>query len=99
MDKKHVIRFLKERKRGAYPLLVKMYAGIVGSMSIRLALDLIKEDLEKESSESVDLHYFSFAKAISRFKKKTGTIPVEEYEFHDEYENKKVQPGLGEFDI
>ncbi len=72
MEKRHIIRFLKERKRGSYTLLVKMYADAVASMSVTMAMELIREDLEKETGVSVQLHYFSLVKAFSRFKKKEG---------------------------
>lgn len=103
IEKKHIIRFLKERKRGSYTLLVKMYADEVMSMSIKMALELIKEDLEMESKETVDLHYFSLARAISRFKKKaadqstTGTS--RKWEFKDASEIKEGQLGPGKFKL
>lgn len=99
MNKKHIIRFLKERKRGSYTLLVRMYADLVSSMSIRMALDLIKEDLWKESGESVELHYFSLARAISRFKKKSGVPPASKVEFLDAHQIKEGQSSIGRFKV
>ena len=99
MNKKYVIRFLKERRRGAYSLLVKMYAEEVTSLSVKMALVYIKEDQEKESKEGVELHYFSLAKAISRFKKKAGlqggTETARKWKFKDsnEIESTELDPG------
>ncbi len=59
MEKKTIIRFLNEKKRGAYTLLVEMYADVVTEMPITLALTVIKEDLEKETGAPAELHYFS----------------------------------------
>jgi hypothetical protein len=69
MEKRHIIRFLKEGKRGAYTLLVKMYADEVLSMGTSLALEIIKEDLQQQAGEQVNLNYTSLAHAIARFKK------------------------------
>jgi hypothetical protein len=100
MEKKHVIRFLNEKRRGCYTMLVAMYADLFPSMSIRMALTVIKEDLEKEPGTSVELHYFSLARAISRFKKKGGMKPGAEtekkWEFKDanEIKNRQLSPGM-----
>jgi 3-oxoacyl-[acyl-carrier-protein] synthase III len=103
MEKKNIIRFLKEKKRGAYTLMVEMYSDVVNSMTVTMALELIKEDLEKDSGEVVDLHYFSLARAISRFKKKTTTkleAAIErERKFRDANEIKEGQLGPGNFKI
>jgi len=45
MEKKHVVRFLQEKRRGSYTLLVKMYAEEIAAMSVKMALELIREDL------------------------------------------------------
>jgi hypothetical protein len=71
MEKKHIIKFLNEKKRGVYALLVEMYYDVLTSMAITMALEIIREDLEKESGGKVDLNYFSLAQAVSKFKKKT----------------------------
>ena len=101
MEKKHIIRFLKEGKRGAYTLLVKMYADAVASMSVTMAMELIREDLEKESGASVELHYFSLVKAFSRFKKKEGKRSGEGtdriWDFKDANEIKDGQLSSGKF--
>ena len=103
IEKKHIIRFLKERKRGAYTLLVKLYADEVTSMSIKMALELIKEDLEMESKGSVELHYFSLARAISRSKKKgilkPGAGTTRKWDFPDTSEIKEGQLGPGKFKL
>jgi hypothetical protein len=103
MEKKHIIRFLKEKKRGAYTLMVEMYADVITSMTVTMALELIKEDLEKDSGEVVELHYFSLARAISRFKKKTTTKPgaviARNWKFKDTHEIKEGQLGPGNFKL
>ena len=70
MEKKHIIRFLNGKKRGAYRLLVEMYSEEVTSMPMTIALEIIREDLERESEEMVDLNYNSLARAVARSKKK-----------------------------
>jgi hypothetical protein len=103
MEKKHIIRFLKEKKRGAYTLMVEMYANVISSMAVTMALELIKEDLEKDSGEVVELHYFSLVRAISRFKKKTaiepGAATEREWKFRDANEIKEGQLGPGNFKL
>ena len=51
MEKKHIIKFLNAKKRGVYTLLVEMYADVISSMAIKMALEIIREDLEKEARE------------------------------------------------
>src|SRR5689334_7328075 len=101
MEKQHIIRFFTARKRGRYSLLVKFYADIIASMPVTMAMELIKEDLEKESDTKVNLNYYSLAKAISRFKCKTGTRPTAETSqkrvFKDQHEIKNVQKRGGYF--
>ena len=103
MEKKHVIRFLKERRRGAYTLLVKMYAEEVTSMSVKMVLDYIKEDLEKEPGTSVQLRYFSLARAVARFKKgvtgKLGALTTRKLEFKDAHETEDGQLAPGKFKV
>ena len=103
MEKKHIIRFLKERKRGAYTLLVEMYDGVVTEMPITMALTVIQEDLEKESGASVELHYFSLARAIARLKKnatkRSGTLAARKLEFKDDHEIKDSQSNPGKFKL
>lgn len=103
MEKKHVIRFLKERRRGAYTLLVNMYAEEATSMSVKMVLEFIKEDLEKEPGASVQLRYFSLARAVARFKKssagKHGALTIRKREFKDAHEIEDRQLRPGEFKI
>ena len=103
MEKKHVIRYLKERRRGAYTLLVNMYAEEVTSMSVKMVLEFIKEDLEKEPGTSVQLRYFSLARAVARFKKsaagKPGGLTTRKREFKDAHEIEDRQLRPGEFKV
>lgn len=103
MEKKTIIRFLNEKKRGAYTLLVEMYADVVTEMPITLALTVIKEDLEKETGAPAELHYFSLAKAIARLKNrattKSGVLTTRKREFKDVHEIEDSQLGPGKFKI
>lgn len=103
IEKKHIIRFLNDRKRGSYSLIVELYSDVVTSMSIRMALELIREDLEKDSGASVELHYFSLARAISRSKKKgilkPGAGTTRKWDFPDAIEIKEGQLGPGKFKL
>lgn len=73
MEKKHIMKFLNPRKRAVYGLLMEMYADVIDSMAIKMALEIILEDLEQESAQKVELNYFSFAEAVAGFKKKWKT--------------------------
>lgn len=103
MEKKHVVRFLREKRRGSYTLLVKIYAEEIASMSVKMALELIREDLEQQSHDRIDLNYFSLAKAISRSRKKvTGLSPTEimqKWKFKDANEVNERQLGPGKFKL
>lgn len=96
MEKKHIIKFLNPRKRGVYGLLVEMYADVVNSMAINMALEIILEDLEQELGEKIDLNYYSFAQAVARFKKKgKEKREARKPEFKDAHElvDKRKPPG------
>jgi hypothetical protein len=103
MEKKHIIRFLRDGKRGAYTWLVEMYGELVTSMSVTMAMEIIKEDLDKDSETPVELRYFSLAKAVARFKKKTGKNSKSDagrkYEFKDANEIKNGQSNAGSFKL
>ncbi|SKC46045.1 hypothetical protein [Ohtaekwangia koreensis] len=94
MEKKLIIRFLNEKRRGAYNVLVEFYASQIFYLSKTMALTLIEEDLEKEGSP-IKLSYFSLARAMSRYKKKhpklsmSGTNPASA--FKDAHELKEGQ--------
>jgi hypothetical protein len=100
MEKKHIIKFLNPRKRGVYGLLVEMYADVIDSMAINMALEIILEDLEQESGEKVELNYYSFAQAVARFKKK-GKVKREsrKSEFKDAHELRDKQKPPGKFTL
>lgn len=103
MDKKRLIRFLKQGTRGAYTLLAKLYADELASMSVKMALEVIREDLEKEANESFNLNYFSLAKAVSRSRKKvTGpgsAETIQKWKFKDANEIKEGQLSPGKFKL
>jgi len=103
MEKKHIIRFLNEGRRGAYTWLVEMYAELVTKMSVTMAMVLIKEDLTRDSETAVELHYFSFAKAVAKFKKKTGknfkADAGKKHEFKDANEIRNGQSVAGTFKL
>jgi hypothetical protein len=103
MEKKHIIRFLKEGKRGAYTLLVKMYADEVLSMGTSLALEIIKEDLQQQTSEPIHLNYTSLAHAIARFKKTNKEVrsngQPRKWVFKDAHETTDRQLAPGRFKL
>ncbi len=100
MQKKHLIRFLIERKRGAYTWLVEMYRDTISAMSVTAAMELIKEDLAKESGTNIELRYFSLARAVSRFKKTNAlNSTARKMEFKDANELRDGQLGPGKFRI
>lgn len=100
MEKKHIIRFLKERKRGVYTLMVEMYSDVATSMAVTMALEIIKEDLEKETGAIVELNYFSLAQAISKYKKEKAISKTEKkWSFRDAHEIKENQLAPGKFKI
>jgi hypothetical protein len=102
MEKKHIIKFLNEKKRGAYTLLVEMYADVVMSMAITMALEIIREDLRKESGELVDLNYNSLARAVTRFHKKSGAkdeVVLRKRDFKDAHELPDIRTAPGKFKV
>jgi hypothetical protein len=100
MEKKHIIKFLKSKKRGVYALLVEMYADVIRSMAITMALEIIREDLEKDSEEKAELNYFSFAQAVAKFKKKAKAKPESrKREFKDAHEQSDKQKPAGTFTL
>jgi hypothetical protein len=110
MEKKLIIRFLKQRKRGVYNAITDTYAGVITSMSITMALEIIREDLQKISEEEVVLNYSSLAHAIKKYKRKAkpksnvALAPkMDKWEFLDAHEitEKHLAPGkfkLPQFD-
>jgi hypothetical protein len=98
MEKKHVIKFLKLRKRGVYGLIVEMYADVITSMAVTMALEVIAEDLQKESGEAVKINYYSLAQAAAKFKKEIEGKPGEKkglnrFKDANELEEKQTKPG------
>jgi hypothetical protein len=103
MEKKYIIEFLKNKKRGVYALIVNTYIDVISVMGINMALKVIKDDLEKETGSTVELNYFSLAKAISKLEKKTSnrstTIVTRKWEFKDAHEIKEGQTAPGRFKL
>lgn len=102
MEKKHIIKFLNARKRGAYRLLVEMYSEEVTSMPMTIALEIIREDLGRESEEMVDLNYNSLARAVARSKKKSTAkdeLGMRKREFKDASELTDSRTSPGKFKI
>lgn len=99
MDKRYIIQFLKEKKRGVYTLIVNTYVDVISTMGVTMAQRVIKDDLEKEAGTAVELNYFSLAKAISKFEKKIGnrstTVVTRKWDFKDAHEmnDKGLAPG------
>jgi hypothetical protein len=100
MEKKHLIRFLKASKKGSYSVLVQAYPEVILSMPIVTAMEIIQEDLQKDTDERIKLNYFSLARAIARFKKKhPQTAQSKEFQFRDSHEIENVQLGPGRFKV
>jgi hypothetical protein len=102
MEKKHIIKFLNGKKRGAYRLLVEMYSEEVTSMPVTIALEIIREDLRKESGEKVDLNYNSLARAVARSMKKSKVkdeVGIQKRNFKDANELTDSPTAPGKFKI
>lgn len=102
MDKKHIVRFLNEKRRGVYTLIVDTYSETISSMGVTMALVIIKEDLEKESGTEVELNYYSLAQAIAKHKnlvKLSTENGKRKWEFKDASELKSNQAAPGKFKI
>lgn len=101
MEKETIIRFLKENRRGVYDLIVTHYQELLTSMSVSMALTLIKEDLESISKGAVEMNYFSLNRAVTKYKKsgETKRSAVKKWEFKDEHETKKQEGSPGKFQI
>ncbi|HRW98700.1 MAG TPA: hypothetical protein P5280_04385 [Cyclobacteriaceae bacterium] len=100
MEKKHLIRFLKQSKKGSYSVLVQAYQELIASMPIVMAMEIIQEDLQKETEERIELNYFSLARAVARFKKKNPQAATrKQFHFKDSHETVDVQSSPGRFKI
>jgi hypothetical protein len=98
MEKKHLIRFLKTSKKGSYNVLVQAYQEFIFSMPIVMAMEIIQEDLQKDTDEQIKLNYFSLARAIARFKKKHPQMAQsKQFQFRDSHEIEDVQLSPGRF--
>lgn len=102
MEKKNIVKFLNGKKRGAYRLLVEMYSEQVTSMPITIALEIIREDLRKESSEMVDINYNSLARAAARSRKRSKAkdeVGIRKRDFKDANELMDSRTAPGKFKI
>ncbi|RAW01094.1 hypothetical protein [Pseudochryseolinea flava] len=99
MEKMHIVNFLRERKKGAYAVLVEAYADIITSTPITLALKIVRDDLERECHEVIELKYFSFAKAVARFKKRSARVSSTKPAFKDAIEENNNRSVPGRFKI
>ena len=99
MEKRFIIRFLKEKKKGSYRLLAELYADQIMSLPIVMALEIIRDDLQGESDEPIELNYFSLARAIGRFKKKNPAKVKGKFQFKDAHELDKDRSSPGKFKL
>lgn len=100
MEKKYLVRFLRESKKGSYSVLVQAYQNLIASMPIVMAMEIIQEDLQKETEERIELNYFSLARAVARFKKKNPEAAArKQFQFKDVHETDDVQLSPGRFKI
>ena len=80
-------------------MLVQAYAELITSMPIVMALEIIRQDLQKDSEEPIELNYFSLARALARFKKKNPPrANPSKLQFKDANES-NVQSGPGRFKL
>ena len=104
MEKRYIIQFLKEKKRGVYTLIVNTYVDVISAMGVTMALRVIKDDLEKEAGTQVELNYFSLAKAVSKLEKKIAqrstTVVTRQWNFKDtsEMKDRSTTPGTFKLD-
>ena len=83
-------------------MLVEMYSEEVTSMPMTIALEIIREDLESESGEMVDLNYNSLARAVARSKKKfkaKNDVGMRKRDFKDANELTDSRTAPGKFKI
>ena len=99
MEKKLIVRFMKEKKKGCYGLIAELYVDQILSLPIVMALEIIREDLQRESDELIQLNYFSLARAIARFKKKNPATVKGKFQFKDAHELEKTQSRPGKFKL
>ena len=100
MEKKHLIRFLNQSKKGSYSVLVQAYQELITSTPIVMAMEIIQEDLQKDTEERIELNYFSLARAVARFKKKNPQAATrKQFHFKDSHETDDVQSSPGRFKI
>lgn len=100
MEKKHLVRFLRESKKGSYSVLVQAYQDLITSMPIVMAMEIIQEDLQKETEEKIELNYFSLARAVARSKKQNPQAATrKQFQFKDSHESDDVQLSPGRFKI
>lgn len=102
MDKKYLVKFLNGKKRGAYDLLVEAYSEVACAMGPTMALDIIKEELEKETRETLRINYNSFARAVLKYKnksKKALKSGGRKLEFKDANETVESQVRPGKFTL
>ncbi len=97
MKKAHIVRFLKEGRRGIYKIIVEVYSDLITSSGVNLILELIQEDLERETGEKVTLNYFSLNRAITTHRKSGQSTALKpptkkKYDFKDTHEGKKEEP-------
>lgn len=102
MDKKYIVRFLKEKRRGVYNTIVQAYSDIVFDGNVAMVIEMIKDDLARETGEEVDLNYNSLVHAIKKYKaveaKHDKTLPSpkqKDIQFKDMHELPRQlhQPG------
>lgn len=106
MEKKLIVKFVKEKRKGVYNAIVDVYANVLfGSFSVTLLKNLIELDLERFTGERITLNYDSLVKAIRRQSSgksrpqlhKTFQSPAAgKYDFKDSHESnetKSTKPG------
>ena len=86
---------LKGKQKKSYSLLVKKYFDLIEELGPKVALTEIKEEIEKETGETIEMNYQSLSQAFGRLKKSSGYkaraksgdgVQKGRYDFKEEYE-------------
>lgn len=104
MDKRQLVNFLKQKKKGVYNLVIEMYADVFStSMSTPMALEVITQDLQNVSTEVIEINYFSLLKAIAKARKKGRIVKAEavkqKWNFKDAHELPDNRKPAGSFTL
>lgn len=105
MEKSLIVKFVKEKRKGVYNVIVKTYKAILEDNNVTLIRRAIELDLENHTGEKINLNYDSLIKAVRRSLSKKAPLKqiihssspkATRYDFKDDHElddSKKARPG------